>query len=66
MIYTIEGETNFTIGGRLMTSSVPGKVSGGRATYKADAAGNVTDLDVFCQQPRPRSRRACRQPSCRW
>src|SRR6185369_2988372 len=47
VIYTIDGETNFTVSGRLMDGAIPGKVTVERATYKADASGNVTDLDVF-------------------
>ncbi|HXE50225.1 MAG TPA: Ig-like domain-containing protein [Ramlibacter sp.] len=47
VIYAIDGENNFTVGGRLMDAAIPGKVSVNRATYKADIAGNVTDLDVF-------------------
>jgi hypothetical protein len=47
VIYVIEGENNFTTSGRLMTAAIPGKVTVERASYKADGAGNVTDLDVF-------------------
>jgi hypothetical protein len=47
LLYAIEGENNFTIAGRLMTGNLPGRVSGGRAVYRADTAGNATDLDVF-------------------
>ncbi|GAB3765461.1 IPT/TIG domain-containing protein [Ramlibacter monticola] len=49
VIYTSDGETNFAIGGRLMTGTLPGNLSGMRALYKADATGNVTDLDVFAK-----------------
>jgi len=47
VFYTLDGETNFTLAGRLMTGTLPGKVTGMRATYKGDATGNITDLDVF-------------------
>jgi hypothetical protein len=47
VFYTMEGESNFTIAGRLMTGVLPGKVTPTRATYKADGVGNITDLDVF-------------------
>ena len=47
VFYTLEGQANFTIAGRLMTGSLPGKVTPTRATYKADGVGNITDLDVF-------------------
>jgi hypothetical protein len=49
VFYTADGETNFTVAGRLMTGSLPGNVNNARSTYKADASGNVTDLDVFAQ-----------------
>jgi VCBS repeat-containing protein len=49
VFYTLDGETNFAMGGRLMTGSLPGNVNNARSTYKADAAGAVTDLDVFAQ-----------------
>ncbi|HET8747017.1 MAG TPA: Ig-like domain-containing protein [Ramlibacter sp.] len=45
--YVMEGESNFVVAGRLMTGTLPGKVTPTRATYKADAVGNMTDLDVF-------------------
>jgi len=47
VIYTADGESNFTIAGRLMAGALPGRVSGGRAIYRADATGNATDVDVF-------------------
>jgi hypothetical protein len=47
VFYTLDGESNFSLMGRLMTGTLEGKVSGGRAVYKADATGNVTALDVF-------------------
>ncbi|MBA2961852.1 MULTISPECIES: cadherin-like domain-containing protein [Ramlibacter] len=47
VIFVSDGETNFTVAGRLMTGTLPGKVARARATYKADSYGNVTDLDVF-------------------
>jgi hypothetical protein len=47
VFYTMEGESNFAIAGRLMTGSLPGKVTPTRATYKADGVGSITDLDVF-------------------
>jgi Bacterial Ig domain len=47
VIYVIDGENNFTTHGRLMTAAIPGQVSVERASYKADGAGNITDLDVF-------------------
>ncbi len=49
VFYTVDGETNFTVAGRLTTGSLPGDVSNLRATYKADAVGNITDLDVFAK-----------------
>jgi hypothetical protein len=49
VFYTADGETNFSLMGRLMTGSMPGNVNNARSTYKADASGNVTDLDVFAQ-----------------
>jgi hypothetical protein len=47
LVATYDGETNFTVGGRLMTGVLPGLVSGGRGTYKAGATGAVTELDAF-------------------
>jgi hypothetical protein len=47
VFYTLDGETNFTVAGRLMTGNLPGRVGGGRAVYRADPAGNATDIDVF-------------------
>jgi len=47
ILYVIDGETNFTTAGRLMNSAIPGKVIVKRASYRADSAGAVTDLDVF-------------------
>jgi hypothetical protein len=44
---TLDGETNFTVGGRLMTGTLPGAVSNTRGTYHADATGTVTSLDAF-------------------
>jgi hypothetical protein len=49
LLYTADGSTQFTLMGRLKTGAIPGNVSNTRSTYKADAAGNVTDLDVFAQ-----------------
>ena len=49
VFYTADGETNFSLMGRLMTGVVAGNVSNARSTYKADATGAVTDLDVFTQ-----------------
>jgi hypothetical protein len=50
VFFTADGETNFGIqGGRLNGNAIPGNVSNTRSTYKADAAGNVTDLDAFAQ-----------------
>ncbi len=49
VLYVLEGENNFTIGGRLMTDTLPGKVTDSRASYKADATGNVTVLDAFAK-----------------
>ncbi|GAB3775038.1 hypothetical protein GCM10028796_50430 [Ramlibacter monticola] len=49
VFYTADGETNFTMMGRLMTGVIPGNVSNTRSTYKADANGALTDLDVFAQ-----------------
>jgi hypothetical protein len=47
VFYTADGETNFAISGRLMTGTIPGDVTGIRATYKAGATGAVTELDTF-------------------
>lgn len=47
VLYTIEGENNFTVAGRLLTGTLPGKVTPTRATYKADGVGNVTVLEAF-------------------
>jgi hypothetical protein len=47
VFYTLDGTTNFTIGGRLMTGNLPGRVGGGRAVYRADSTGKATDVDVF-------------------
>ncbi|GAB3662636.1 Ig-like domain-containing protein [Ramlibacter alkalitolerans] len=47
VIYTVEGQSNFILAGRLMTGTLPGKVTPTRAAYKADGVGNITDLDVF-------------------
>src|SRR5262249_23726526 len=49
VFYTVDGETNFTVAGRLMTGSLPGNVNNIRASYTADAVGNIVDLDVFAQ-----------------
>ncbi|GAB3764739.1 IPT/TIG domain-containing protein [Ramlibacter monticola] len=45
--FTMDGETNFVVSGRLMTGTIPGEVVGARGTYHADALGQVTDLDAF-------------------
>ena len=47
VFYTLDGESNFTLMGRLMNGTLEGKVTGGRAVYKADAVGTVTAVDVF-------------------
>ncbi|MEJ8835757.1 cadherin-like domain-containing protein [Ramlibacter sp. AN1133] len=47
VFYTVDGESNFTLNGRLMTGNLPGRVGGGRAIYRADATGAATDVDVF-------------------
>jgi hypothetical protein len=62
VFYTVDGETNFTVNGRLLTGTLPGNVSGIRATYKADAAGNITDLDVFANASPTRQARIPAQP----
>lgn len=49
VLYVLEGENNFSVGGRLMTDTLPGKVTDSRASYKADSAGNVTVLDAFAK-----------------
>lgn len=49
LLYAIDGENNFTLGGRLMTGAIPGKVTNMRGSYKADGSGNVTALDVFAK-----------------
>ena len=47
VFYTIEGENNFTVNGRLVSGTLPGNVKTTRASYTADATGNVIDLDAF-------------------
>ena len=47
VIYVQDGETNFTVAGRVMEGLLPGRVSGGRAVYRAGADGKATDVDVF-------------------
>ena len=47
VFYTVDGETNFVVTGRLMSGNLAGRVSGGRAIYRADPAGQATDVDVF-------------------
>jgi hypothetical protein len=47
VFYTLDGETNFSLMGRLMTGTLAGRVSGGRAVYTADGTGTVTALDVY-------------------
>ena len=47
VFYTADGETNFSLSGRLVGGALEGNVAPGRAVYKADAGGNVTALDVF-------------------
>lgn len=47
VFYTIDGENNFTLTGRLVSATLPGKVKTTRASYSADATGNVIDLDAF-------------------
>jgi hypothetical protein len=47
VFYTLDGETNFSVMGRLMDGMIPGRVAGGRAVYRADSAGAATDVDVF-------------------
>ncbi|MEJ8835376.1 Ig-like domain-containing protein [Ramlibacter sp. AN1133] len=62
VFYTVDGETNFTVNGRLMTGTLPGNVSSIRSTYKADAAGNITDLDVYATAAPTRQARIPAQP----
>ena len=47
VFYTVDGETNFGLSGRLVGGALEGSVASGRAVYKADGTGNVTALDVF-------------------
>ena len=47
VFYTLDGETNFSLSGRLKDGSLEGNVGAGRAVYKADSNGAVTALDVF-------------------
>jgi hypothetical protein len=47
VFYTLDGETNFALMGRLASGALQGNVAAGRAVYKADGSGNVTALDVF-------------------
>jgi VCBS repeat-containing protein len=47
VFYTLDGETNFTINGRLVDGALAGSVGASRAVYKADATGAVTTTDVF-------------------
>jgi hypothetical protein len=49
VIYTIDGENNFSTYGRLMTGAIPGQVSIDRASYTADASGTVQHVDVFAK-----------------
>jgi hypothetical protein len=58
----VDGETNFTLNGRLMTGSLPGNVSNIRSTYKADATGVVTALDTFANASPTRQARIPTQP----
>jgi hypothetical protein len=47
VFYTVDGEAQFTVAGRLMTGPLAGNITAPRATYKGDSAGNVTDVDVY-------------------
>jgi len=47
VFYTLDGETNFALMGRLAGGALQGNVAPGRAVYKADGAGNITAIDVF-------------------
>ncbi|GAB3764736.1 hypothetical protein GCM10028796_20390 [Ramlibacter monticola] len=47
VFYTLDGETNFTVAGRLVTGAIPGEVVDMRGTYEANALGNVTELDAY-------------------
>ncbi|MEJ8835388.1 Ig-like domain-containing protein [Ramlibacter sp. AN1133] len=47
VLYTVDGESNFVVSGRLMTGTIPGEIVGARGTYHANALGQVTDLDAF-------------------
>ncbi|MEJ8834922.1 Ig-like domain-containing protein [Ramlibacter sp. AN1133] len=62
VFYTVDGETNFVLMGRLMTGSLPGAVSGGRAVYTADATGTVTKVDVFAKASPTTQARVPAQP----
>ena len=62
VFYTADGETNFALMGRLMTGTLQGNVTGGRATYKADVAGNVTAVDVFASASATTQARVPTQP----
>lgn len=44
---SLDGSANFTVAGRLKTNALAGNITAPRSTYKADIAGNVTDLDVY-------------------
>jgi hypothetical protein len=47
VVATVDGETNFTVTGRLVTGVIPGQVDSTRGTYKADGTGAITELDAF-------------------
>ena len=49
VFYALDGENNFALMGRLLAGTIAGKLDSGRASYKADATGNVTALDVFAK-----------------
>jgi hypothetical protein len=49
VFYTLDGENNFSLMGRLLAGNIAGNVSSARATYRADASGSVTALDVFAK-----------------
>jgi hypothetical protein len=47
VVATVDGETNFTVNGRLLAGVIPGLVTSSRGTYKANATGAMTELDAF-------------------
>jgi hypothetical protein len=47
VFYTLDGETNFTLSGRLKDGALEADLGATRSVYKADSTGAVTAVDVF-------------------